>query len=133
MVGLIANESCTCTWELRGSADGLRSLFLPSGLYRGTLTRARCEFMNGYRVMLNGKKAIALYRALMLHTAKWIATGGVVISATIFLLGVADVTVPGLNWSYSWQSLSFALAQLVIFAAIRRIIVNALNRSPENQ
>lgn len=78
--------------------------------------------------MSNGKKAIALYRALIFHTAKWIATGVLVVSAIILVLGIADVIVPGLNWNYSWQSVALSFVLLVISGVIRRIFVNALNR-----
>ncbi len=79
--------------------------------------------------MSNGKKAMALYRALILRTAKWIMTAALVISAIIVILGIADAIIPGLNWNYSWQAISFALLLFVISAVIRRVIVNALSRS----
>ena len=77
--------------------------------------------------MSNGKKALALYRALILRAAKWIVTAVLVVSAIILVLGIADAIVPGLNWNYSWQSVAFAFVLFVISGVIRHIIVKAIN------
>ncbi len=78
--------------------------------------------------MPNGKKAMARYHVLILCTAKWFATGGLVVAVMILVLGIADRAIPGLNWNYSWKAVALGFVQVVIYAVVRRVAVNALNR-----